>query len=211
LSPALLGHGADAGDPIGTFDAEVDRLAEMIEAHGFAGAHLAGYSLGARVGLGLLVRHGAMVSRATLVGVNPGLEAAADRTSRQSSDQTWIAILERDGIERFVDAWESQPLFARPGETANPRTRAIRLRHDPRALARSLRVLGLGAMPNYWPALAALPMPVHLIAGAEDGKFCAIAERMRPLLARGALTLVPGCGHNLLVERPTAVAQALVR
>ena len=68
---------------------------------------------------------------------------------------------------------------------------------------------GLAAMPSYWPALPSLSMPVHLIAGEKDAKFCAIAERMRPMIPECTLTIVPGCGHNLLVECPSMIAALL--
>src|SRR5687767_2413269 len=70
--PSLLGHGSE--DPsVQTFEGEVDRLARLAADRGFTGAHLCGYSLGARVGLGLAVRHPSLFSRVTLIGVNAGI------------------------------------------------------------------------------------------------------------------------------------------
>ena len=83
LAPALLGHDGTAGSPaIRSFDDEVDRLAGAVRGAGLEGAHLAGYSLGGRVALGLLVRHPGRFAAATLIGAHPGLQDPADRAER---------------------------------------------------------------------------------------------------------------------------------
>ena len=72
IAPALVGHrGGPVGDPGRGFEAEVDRLAEWVRARTSEPSHLVGYSLGARLGLGMLVRHPAQFARATLIGTNP--------------------------------------------------------------------------------------------------------------------------------------------
>src|SRR6185369_6950562 len=67
-----------------------------------------GYSLGARVALGLVATRRA--ARAILVSVNPGL-AEAERPARRASDAAWARMARARGIDDFVDAWEAQPLF----------------------------------------------------------------------------------------------------
>jgi 2-succinyl-6-hydroxy-2,4-cyclohexadiene-1-carboxylate synthase len=205
LTPALLGHGSS--DPITTFEAEVDRLAQLVSENGFAGAHLCGYSLGARLALALLVRHPHVFTRATLIGGNPGLEG--DRSERLRTDERWADLLEHEGIARFTAAWESQPLFATQSTAQREAERTRRLRHDPHELARSLRILGLAAMPSYWASLAAIATPVLLMTGALDAKFDALAERMHALLPRSTRIRIAGAGHNVPLERPRAVAEAL--
>jgi 2-succinyl-6-hydroxy-2,4-cyclohexadiene-1-carboxylate synthase len=64
-------------------------------------------------------------------------------------------------------------------------------------------------MPDYGPRVATLGMPVHLVVGAEDAKFRALAEAMLPRLRQGRLTVLPACGHNAPLEAPAAVAAAL--
>lgn len=212
LVPVLLGHGEGGGDA-DSFTDEVDRLARRIEAAGMRGAHLVGYSLGARVALGLLVRHPYLFSRATLVGVNPGLSGAAARSERVASDERWAERLTDAGLPAFLDAWEAQPVLALHRPVPAPiraAQRARRLRHDPAGLARSLRVLGLGQMPDLTPALPDIAVPIHLIAGARDDKFVALAQAMLPRLVRGRLTLVPGAGHNVPLEAPEPLAAALI-
>jgi 2-succinyl-6-hydroxy-2,4-cyclohexadiene-1-carboxylate synthase len=209
LCPTILGHGESARDPeIRSFEAEVDRLVQLVEAAGFTGAHLCGYSLGARVALGMLVRHPRSFARATLIGVNPGIAEEA-RADRARADEAWARMLETEGIERFADAWEAQPLFATQTAEQRAAERVRRTNKDPRELARSLRVLGLAAMPSFWDALQKLPMPVHLIAGERDEKFARIAERMRKRIPQASLTIMRGRGHNVPLEDPAAIAEAI--
>jgi 2-succinyl-6-hydroxy-2,4-cyclohexadiene-1-carboxylate synthase len=206
--PPLLGHGA-AADGVETFDDEVARLAEEL---GGAPVHLAGYSLGARLALGIAVRHPERVARLTLIGVHPGLTSEEERVERRRADARWIGMLETCGIAAFVDAWCAQPLFASERnlpDAVRRRRNDERLRHDPRELARSLRVTGLAEMPDFRPHLAGVRVPVVLLTGALDPKFTALAEELSHVLPRARHTIVSGAGHALLLERPDLVATEL--
>lgn len=220
LRLAPLGHeGAPLeADPVAEgsagFAAEVDRLAAQIRAAGpvaAGGAHLIGYSLGARLALGLLCRHGALFRGATLIGVNPGLDDAAERAARQAEDEQRAERLESggpEGLDRFLLEWEAQPLFAslrRVPAEARAALAALRRRHTARGLALCLRRLGLGVMPSYWSALGRIPQPVRLVVGAEDPKFVHIAARALPRLGRGSLVVVADAGHNVPLEQPLAL------
>jgi 2-succinyl-6-hydroxy-2,4-cyclohexadiene-1-carboxylate synthase len=206
--PALLGHGAVA-DGVRTFDDEVDRLADGL---GDEPVHLAGYSLGARLALGIAVRHPERVARLTLIGVHPGLKSDEERDERRRADARWIELLESCGIAAFVDAWSAQPLFSserRLPDAVRRRRQEERLRHDPRGLARSLRVAGLAEMPDFRQRLAGVRVPVVLVTGGLDPKFSALAEELSLVLPRARHTIVPGAGHALLLERPDLVATEL--
>jgi pimeloyl-ACP methyl ester carboxylesterase len=82
----------------------------------------------------------------------------------------------------------------------------VRGSHRPEGLARALRVLSLGAMPDHRPALSALRMPVVLMAGELDEKFCAVASELACSIPRAHVERVPGAGHNVPLEAPTVVA-----
>ena len=73
----------------------------------------------------------------------------------------------------------------------------------------AMRTFGLATMPNYWPLLPEILVPVNLVVGSLDTKFRAVAERMLSLLPRATLTIVEGVGHNVVLERPDAVAAEL--
>jgi 2-succinyl-6-hydroxy-2,4-cyclohexadiene-1-carboxylate synthase len=214
LRPALLGHGAQFAANVTRFEQEVDRLARLIARKGFAGAHLCGYSLGARLSLGLIARHPFLFAGATLIGVHPGLGDVRERALRVGSDERWCQRLRVGGVAAFLDAWEAQPLFATqralPAATLAEQRR-VRASHSAAGLERSLRVLGLGQMPDYRGVLRVARLPVRLLVGEADTKFSALARG----LARGApgvaLDSVPGVGHNLLVESREHVVSVLVR
>jgi 2-succinyl-6-hydroxy-2,4-cyclohexadiene-1-carboxylate synthase len=215
-APALLGHDPEEPHPAadelpasGRFEAEVDRLAAEIEARGLSPVHVIGYSLGARLALGLTVRHSTLIARATLIGVHPGLRTDSERQQRRASDADWCALFERDGLPAFVDAWEKQPLFATQQQLPAPlreAQRRERLRHTAAGLRLSLQCTGLSEMPNYWPALSDIALPIDLVSGELDEKFTALAREADAELRGAGLHVVPGVGHNVLLERSNAVA-----
>lgn len=211
LRPVLLGHGS-ARVRAESFEAEVDRVAALVREAGFEGARVAGYSMGARVALALLVRHPGLFSAAVLISGHPGLGAERERAARIAADEEWARLVERDGIERFVEAWELLPLFATqarlPAETREAH-RARRLAHTPTGIATALRTLGLGRMPSYRDALAAVRVPVRLVCGEQDAKFVALARLMATRMPRAELRVVSGAGHDLTIEDPASCARAI--
>ncbi len=215
VSVDLPGH--DGATPISEeesgFEGAVDRLAIALRNAKLQRSHLIGYSLGGRVCLGLMARHPDLVRSATLIGTHPGLRTDEDRERRSTFDQKWIDILKRDGIEKFVDQWEKIPLFSSQADvSANvlERQRATRLDQNAEALAASLCTMGLSAMPNYWSELRRLEIPVHLIVGAQDEKFCVLAKKMCTWLKDAKMTTVPGVGHNVVLEAPAVLAEAIL-
>ncbi len=210
ICPPIAGHHPDvplAGD---SFEHEVDRLAASLPS-GPGPFYLAGYSLGGRLALGLLVRHRRLFASATLIGVHSGLSDEGERRERAAADDALASRLERDGVERFVDHWQSLPLFETqralpPGVFEAQRRR--RLGHRPEGLAYALRVLSLGRMPDYRGEMPGLDLPIHLMAGERDDKFRHLAEVMASALPRATVEIVPAAGHNLILEAPYAVAAA---
>jgi pimeloyl-ACP methyl ester carboxylesterase len=113
-----------------------------------------------------------------------------------------------------VAAWEALPLFRTQlalSDRSLARQRSIRMGHHPEGLARSLEVLGLAEMPSYGATLSSIDVPVTLMAGSRDEKFCEIARRLAADNPRFELLFVEGAGHNLLIEAPGVVASAIER
>lgn len=213
LCPAIVGH-APATGPASDFDTEIERLSRVIAAAVPGKVHLCGYSLGGRLALGLLIRHPHLFSRATLIGAHPGLpEGDPARAERAAADERWAALAEREGAAAFAAQWSAQPLFASqralPPEVA-ARQDAVRAGHDGAALAAAMRALSLARMPDWSPSLPGIALPVHLMAGELDGKFVALARTMAGKIPGARLRVVPGAGHNVLIERPSAIIAALL-
>jgi 2-succinyl-6-hydroxy-2,4-cyclohexadiene-1-carboxylate synthase len=53
-------------------------------------------------------------------------------------------------------------------------------------------------------------MPVTLIAGERDTKFTAIAYEIAELVPDATVTIVPGAGHAVHLERPDAIIDTLL-
>jgi len=214
LRPALYGHrGYPELEPAHDFESEVNRLAALIEPYaGTTRVHLAGYSLGARLALALLVRSPQLFHSATLVSGRRGLDSPVEREQRLAADQLWAAQLRSQPLEQFLRNWEKQPLFA-PMQRVAPETlarlRIGRLRHISEALARAIDALSLARMPNLLCDVGAIEVPVTLLAGGLDSKFVELGKELASRLPKSNFIVVDGAGHSLLVERPDAVAAAI--
>jgi 2-succinyl-6-hydroxy-2,4-cyclohexadiene-1-carboxylate synthase len=204
---ALATPGHDATRPIGDdWDAtlaafEVPRDAVVV-----------GYSFGARVALGLLARDA--IAAAILIGVNPGLADPRARAERRAADEVWADRLRVGGLAGFLAAWERQPLFAsqaRAPAEVRARRLAERAALDPEALAATLERLGLGAMPPLAGALAARADRAHLVVGADDDRFVAIARELRAQTPALGLDELVSSGHDPTLETPVALANVIAR
>jgi pimeloyl-ACP methyl ester carboxylesterase len=126
-------------------------------------------------------------------------------------------LLETSDREAFVDAWQAEPLWAsqaRLPRELREQKRRERLSHDPLGLARSLAVTGLAQMPSYRERLGELRVPVCLVTGALDAKFCALADDMARSLGPAnapEIVRVPDAGHDLLLERPDLITELLTK
>jgi 2-succinyl-6-hydroxy-2,4-cyclohexadiene-1-carboxylate synthase len=204
---ALPGHGG--GDVAASWDANLAQVADAIAARGAAGAPIVGYSLGARVALGLLATGRAPC--AILIGVHPGLADGAERAMRQVADAAWAARLRHWGIAGFAAAWEAQPVLAAAHADPDARARrgAIRRAHDPLALAASLDHMGLAAMPDLTAALIARAARAHLVVGAGDAKFAPIARALVAAAPGLGLDVIDGSGHDPTLDQPAALAAVI--
>jgi len=203
----VLGHGqSDAPLNPTRYSTEcaVSDLAQLLDQLEVRQAHLLGYSMGGRLALSFAMVQPERVRSLILESSSPGLGTAEERAERVRSDEALAARIEREGIERFVDYWENIPLFhsmRRLPEDVRLAIRRQRLANSPRGLAGSLRGMGTGAQPSWWDRLLRLTMPVQLIVGELDGKFCAIGRRMSKLIPDCRLVEVENAGHAVHVER----------
>jgi 2-succinyl-6-hydroxy-2,4-cyclohexadiene-1-carboxylate synthase len=207
LAPDLPGHGASP-DPAGDFAIEIRRLLAALPDDV---DRLAGYSLGGRIALALLAAEPARFRAATIVSAHPGLINSGQRQARRAGDRRWLALLREQGLAAFVDAWENQPLFASQAalpETVRAEQRRRRLAQRAGGLAAGLACFGLAEMPDTWRALRAWAGDLRWLAGGLDHKFLAIAQRIGRERPETQPRIIPGAGHNLLLEAPDAVLAA---
>lgn len=167
-------------------------------AHTVGRATYVGYSFGARVALHIALLYPEAVERLVLVSATAGIEDDAQRAERRHDDEMLAEYIHEVGINRFINEWLEQPLFAGlPPEFARAEERK---QNFPEDLADSLRFAGTGTQEPLWEQLPNITVPVLLVAGKQDTKFVALAERMDSLLPNSTLTIFDDVGHTVHLE-----------
>lgn len=209
----LVGHGqSEAPRTLAPYAmaACAAQIVAAVAGLGFESPHLFGYSMGGRAALAAAVAAPETFASLVLVGATAGIADAKERAARVAADRALADSIEQAGLERFVDDWMAQPLFAsqaRLGPESLARARRQRLANRPHGLANSLRGMGAGAQAPLADELARLALPILLIAGEEDAKFGAIAQALARQLPQAQIAIVPRSGHAAHLEAPDAVAR----
>lgn len=188
----------DAGDRARSGDAPVSGEEEPVD--------LLGYSLGARVALHAAIGEPARVRRLVLLSATAGIEDDVTRTRRRESDEALATELERSGdVEGFVRRWLAGPLFRDlPAVVAGVEER---LANTAQGLASSLRTMGSGMQEPLWSQLGALEVPVLVVTGAADPRYCALGARIAGQLPHATLSVVPGATHAVHLHQPAQAAR----
>lgn len=195
----LPGHGA-AGAVHADLWTTADLVAGSIDPE--HPAVVVGYSMGGRMALHTALAHPERVGRLVLISATAGIDDEAERDARRASDEALATHIESVGVDTFVDEWLALPLFA--GLPPEGRYVEERRTNSARGLATSLRLAGTGAQEPLWSRLAELSMPVLVVAGQNDQKFAALAERLATGIGDNAtLAIVGGAGHTVHLEQPT--------
>jgi 2-succinyl-6-hydroxy-2,4-cyclohexadiene-1-carboxylate synthase len=193
----LPGHGDSSelgGDLVDT--------AELLGAVGGRATYV-GYSMGGRVCLHLALAHPELVERLVVLGATGGLDSEAERAERRHADEQLAQDIEALGVERFLERWLANPLFARLPD--DPEALAERHRNTAAGLASSLRATGTGTQQPLWSRLDSLQMPVLAMAGEYDAKFRALADRLVDSIGPNAsVSVVADAGHAAHLEQPDA-------
>jgi 2-succinyl-6-hydroxy-2,4-cyclohexadiene-1-carboxylate synthase len=148
------------------------------------------------------------------LGAHPGLAREGERAARRAADEAWCELLLERGLTAFVDEWQAQPLWASQeqiSQASRETKRRERLSQSAVGLVQSLRSTGLGQMPCYQDELGGLTVPVTLLAGELDEKFSDLARQMAERIAHSEIQIVPGAGHDLLLERPELITEVIRR
>lgn len=211
----LIGHGQSGApaDPARYApERAVDDLRALLDALNIERAHVVGYSLGGRVALRLALDAPRRVAGLVIVSATAGIEDDGARAARRADDLALAQRIEREGVERFADEWESADLFA--SERALPAARRaamrrVRLAQRPGGLADSLRGMGQGAWAPLWDRLAEISAPTVVVTGERDGGYTAAGARIASLVAGARHVVVPAAGHAVHRERPAEVAETV--
>ncbi len=197
----LPGHGSAAD-----VRADLWGSATHVVEHGGRATYV-GYSMGGRVALHAALSHPAAVERLVLIGATAGIDDPGERAARRAADDRLADRVERVGVERFVDEWLANPLFA--GLTEETAGRDDRRANSAAGLASSLRLAGTGTQTPLWDRLGAISVPVLVLVGAGDPKFLAIGDRLAGSIPTADLVVVDGAGHSVHLEQPERTIEAV--
>ncbi|SDQ29563.1 2-succinyl-6-hydroxy-2,4-cyclohexadiene-1-carboxylate synthase [Virgibacillus salinus] len=205
LTIDLPGHGKTTLDTPRTMEECCSDLVHLFDYLKLEKVHLAGYSMGGRTALSVAMLYPERIKSLMLESASPGLISDNDRKSRLNHDEKLASRVEQNGVESFVEFWESIPLFKTQKSlpiNIQKQIRDERLSQSADGLAYSLRYMGTGRQPSWWGQLQDITIPVLLLAGAYDQKFIDINKSMSERITSSKLVIVENAGHAIHVEQP---------
>lgn len=208
IQVSLLGHGrTDSSESVRRYamSQQLADLAEILNQLKLHKVNILGYSMGGRIALSFAARYPDRVNKLILESTSPGLRTFKERMARLKQDHQLAQKIRHEGLVKFVDFWESIPLFASQKTLSAERQTELRegrLKANPLGLARSLEGIGTGSQPSIWKALKHIHLPVLLICGTLDEKFCHIGKCMQQELKESQFILAEHAGHTVHVEQP---------
>lgn len=188
-------------------------LTQLLIQLGESSAHWLGYSMGGRLALYLGLHHPEYVRSLILESASPGLADDSERVQRQEQDALLASRIESEGLDAFVQYWETLGLFASQSRlpvSVRDALRVQRLTNSKVGLANSLRGMGTGSQPSLWDRLPFIDRPVLLIAGEMDGKFSHINRQMSERMPRVKYRVVADAGHTVHLEQPEKFSQLIL-
>lgn len=202
----LIGHGeTESPGDMARYDIRkaANDLKVLLDQLGIEKADMLGYSMGGRTAITFASMYPERVRKLVLESTTPGLENPAEQKARIHQDHKLAIKIETEGLEEFIDFWETIPLFRSQlnlPKKIREQIRSQRLRNNPVGLANSLRGMGTGAQPSWWDKLTTFNFETLLITGGLDDKFCKIAVDMASKLPNAKHLSIIDCGHAIHVE-----------
>ena len=191
-----------------------DDLERVLDALEIDAAVIAGYSMGGRAALRFCLNKPLRVSGLILESTSAGIESSAEREQRVQSDEALAGLIEREGLEPFVDRWESLSIWETQKSLSlevRLALRAQRLSGSATGLAASLRGAGAGVEEPVSSRLSEIAVPTLLIAGELDRKYVKIMSGMHKAIPASQLVVVERAGHAVHLERPDVFAAIVAR
>lgn len=167
--------------------------------------NLLGYSMGGRTALSFAMYYPEMVDMLILESVSPGLSTSEERNQRINRDTKLAQWIEKVGVHEFVNYWENIALFdtqKKLSTSTQLQIRNERLNQSASGLSASLKGMGTGTQPDWWPKLKELKSHVLLIVGEYDSKFINTNKKMFESIKNSRLEKISNAGHAIHVEQP---------
>ena len=208
ISIDIIGHGqSDSPEDAKRYsmDAAAKDLQSIFAQLHIEQATIIGYSMGGRLALHFTMIYPELVNALLLESASPGIENKEERRERSKRDHMLAEKIMKNGLQSFVDFWESVPLFATQQKLPKDVQEGIRhqrLRQNPLGLANSLMGMGTGEQPSWWDELECMSFPVFLLVGDQDEKFLNIALEMKKRNSTFQIVTFFNIGHAIHVEEP---------
>jgi len=204
----LPGHGKSQLSESNDYLRLLDSLMDKVTMAGFERIIPIGYSMGGRLAFHLRERYSDHIPGMVLISSTPGLKTRTDRQQRRIADTELMNKLDQTGIETFVKEWYKLPLFhsIQQDQKLLDSLHKSRLMNKPFQLRRAIDLLGNGALPSLWENLPEWQLPILLLSGSEDAKYCEINQELAVLLPRCEHAIIEGGDHAFHLEKPLETA-----
>jgi 2-succinyl-6-hydroxy-2,4-cyclohexadiene-1-carboxylate synthase len=188
---------------------DIIAVADYLDLDNFS---ILGYSMGGRLGLYLAVYFPNRIKALILESASPGIADMGERKQRRNWDYELAERIEREGINSFVNRWETLPLFASQLAVPDEKKTSLRqerLGNNVLGLSNSLRGMGTGSQPSLWEALPTITIPTLLLCGDLDPKYMKINQDMAKMMPNAELAIFQDAGHNIHLEQTEAFSAVL--
>ena len=166
---------------------------------------LLGYSMGARAALHLALDSPNDWRALILISPSAGIKEEHDRKIRREEDHKLANRIEIEGTSGFIKHWKEIPLIKSQKNIRADWLKCMnegRKQHSSLGLATSLREFGQGNCPYLLDKLNTLKMPVLILTGMNDTKYCKIASQICERLTHAEHVNINNSGHMPHLERP---------
>jgi pimeloyl-ACP methyl ester carboxylesterase len=174
---------------------------------------LAGHSMGGRVAMEVLRQAPQRVSGVALLDTGHLPRAAGEAGAQEAAKrQALLDIARSQGVRAMAQAWVQGMVHPARLQDAALIEAIVAMFARKSADVFAAQIAALLARPDASPVLLALALPTLLQCGAQDS-WSPPAQHadMQALAPHAVLDVVADAGHMAPMERPQAVAQALVR
>ncbi len=206
LAPDLPGHGRSGGAPAATIDAMADAVVAGMSAAGIEQAALVGHSMGSLVALSAAGRYPdrtrvlALIGSTAPMAVHPKLLEHAEKNDHAAIDMLTYWSYSKDaqlGGSETPGLWMA-------GNTLRLLERA----------ADNVIHIDLAACQAYDAGLAhaqAVQCPTLFVLGERDIMTpVRSAQGVIDAVTNARVSVLEGCGHSIMLERPEALLDALI-
>jgi pimeloyl-ACP methyl ester carboxylesterase len=201
---------SDVPDPVDAYSQEraADDAASVLRGIGISRAHLVGLSMGATAAIEFGIRHPQMVLSLTAAATGSGASTdAAAKRRFQEECESFAERIEREGMAAMAELYCAGPARVQYRDK-DPRGWAEFKRQfaegSARGHARTMRGVQSRRVPLFErkTELAAIPVPMLVIAGDEDDSTLDLAVFLKRTVPRCGLLMLPKTGHGINLEEP---------